>query len=689
MNADVRHAPTPPGEAAVLAPGGALLLTAGLLIASLPALFAGDVAAAMEAMRDRVDAGSPYFSTTRIAVLYGSLPLVVLGSMVAVMAPGLLLMLVAGRPRSLESWVLKGFAASLVTVSAAAGVTQALLGTPLAGPAFVATCVALTTVLGLTLVARARRHGACSWPVSASTARRDVGLMLVVPVVLLIVMTPKFFWESFNGDGAHAFEATRLLLHQPVPFWPDGSGQLASFPGMNTCLFTLPGSWFLRLFGPCEAAVRLPFLLEIMILYAAIVALADARRESSARLGAGPRVLIWGSLVAFSLVLSYSASYNPYCADIALPGTQDALLMAVFLGAVLGYLRREPLWLAAFVLMTLLTSPNGLLLVAGLLGSTILLDRRAPGRIKLVLGAALVGGVGFMLAAPAVLQRLGLPVPGAEHDALALYRRFRYVIPFSVDRLAYVAVPCGLYPLFGLLQLRKADAAARVLWLLAGVLFLVFYWMAFLSLHYFVPAMVLPVAAYWSGPATSAERPRYVAACAAAALVCIVLALPAHASIHTETRDVGSAVDLGEEWRTEYDAMRTGFLKRTAVLGHLFPPVANETVPAASYGGSPLAWSFYSYRSPHDRNYVLTREGEPPPSGGTWVATEDGWSLYVMQEDLLLAHRGMQPRRSLGRPMFLVPRDLLFRRVRAKDRYSIIDLRALVGKQADADGSGR
>ena len=52
----------------------------------------------------------------------------------------------------------------------------------------------------------------------------DLAVLLVVPMVFAAVLAPKFLWESFNGDGAHAFESARLLLNQPTPFWPPDAG---------------------------------------------------------------------------------------------------------------------------------------------------------------------------------------------------------------------------------------------------------------------------------------------------------------------------------------------------------------------------------------------------------------------------------------------------------------------------------
>ena len=45
----------------------------------------------------------------------------------------------------------------------------------------------------------------------------SLGLVLLIPYAALCLLAPKFYWDSFNGDGAHAFESARLLLGQPVP----------------------------------------------------------------------------------------------------------------------------------------------------------------------------------------------------------------------------------------------------------------------------------------------------------------------------------------------------------------------------------------------------------------------------------------------------------------------------------------
>ena len=92
-------------------------------------------------------------------------------------------------------------------------------------------------------------------PLSQAYTRTTILMMVLVPMVLLIALTPKFFWENFNGDGVHAFESARLLLVQPLPFWPASAGEIASFPGITSMLFTFPTSWFIRLFGEFEASI--------------------------------------------------------------------------------------------------------------------------------------------------------------------------------------------------------------------------------------------------------------------------------------------------------------------------------------------------------------------------------------------------------------------------------------------------
>ena len=125
--------------------------------------------------------------------------------------------------------------------------------------------------------------------------------------MFLAVLAPKFYWQTFTGDGMDSFEGARLLFVQPVPFWDRAAGSISNFPSMRSLLSFYPISWFLRLFGEIEISARLPMVLYLTAIYAAIVGLAQHGRS---RLKTTQLSLIWLGLAIYLVVMTYSNTYN-------------------------------------------------------------------------------------------------------------------------------------------------------------------------------------------------------------------------------------------------------------------------------------------------------------------------------------------------------------------------------------------
>jgi hypothetical protein len=507
------------------------------------------------------------------------------------------------------------------------------------------------------------------------------------PILFLVVLTPKFFWEGFNGDGAHAYESSRLLLHQAFSFWSPDAGGVANFPGLNSVLFTYPSSWFIRLFGHHEASARLPFVLYLIVLHAAVVSV--ARNGFGRPLGFAGHALISLGLMSFGLVMSFSTTYDPYCSDIALPATQDALLMICFLGAVLGFVRNEVGWMLLFTLFTLLASPAGPLLLGTWLLGILLGFRSRPFKKAALFAVGLVASAGLLAVLPGILGSLGLPTPGGEHDTGELLRKFRYLLFSDFGRFAFLVVPCGIYPILGVFTWRWTDDVVRALTVVILLVFGTYYLIAFVSLHYFVPVMILPLVVFWRCRQPSAwRRPRTaMALCFLAASCSVVLALPTSTSIYTATREVGASVDVGS--LPGYQEMEPQFFAATRLLDRLFPYDWHQDVPERSYGGSPLAWAYYAQRAAGGdgtKNYILSRSDSLPPVGARLLATEGAASVYVRDPRLWKAHRTMRPAGSNGPAIYAISRDILFKRRRALKRYAIIDVQAWLRRLVYHDG---
>ena len=120
-------------------------------------------------------------------------------------------------------------------------------------------------------------------------------------------------------------------------------------------LFAFPTSWFIRLFGEFEVSARLPYLLFLIAVFGGIQALIAYGQKRS--LSLTELALICLGLTAYTFAVAFSATYNPYTADIALPATQDTLLLVCFLGFLLAFLQDERNWAILFLLLTLFSLP--------------------------------------------------------------------------------------------------------------------------------------------------------------------------------------------------------------------------------------------------------------------------------------------------------------------------------------------
>lgn len=677
--ADVEVSRAPDGT---VASGGTVLFTRsrvaalGLALAAswLPVLaFRGAVTDAAR-LREIALGAHPYFAPGHAFLLYILAPLVIVSAISLLLSPGLLLAAAFDLGDTVARWVLHGFVLSLVAVSVATSAIQAVLGSPLTGLEFAAIVGALSAGASALLYARARGRRPPRWPLADPGAATTLLSMALAPALFAAALAPKLYWESFNGDGAHAFESARLLLTRPFPFWDPAAGEIASFPGITSVLFAYPASWFIRLFGPIEASARLPLLLYLPPLFGAIVALVHrgAPRRETAR-----SWLIWLALAVYVVTVSYSATYSPYSADMALPATQDTLLVVCFLGFALAWSTARWAWMTGFALLTCLSLPNGLLLLGFWLVATLLAWRpiawgpavRVAGAIVLCMGVA-------ALAAP-LLAALGAPAPGGEYGAAGLLRRFAFLQVTDVRRLAYLIVPCGILPAAALLAWRRQDPLARTFTLVTAAAFLFAFVQAHAPLHYYIPAMLLPLVVFWR---IDSAQPRVrTLVTAIAGVAALGLALPGNGRPFMDARAVGLTI---EERVGDYATSDPAVFRASTLLHEIIPYDWEPEVPDERLGGSPLVFNFYAHEagSRPAPNYVVARVGDPSPPGMRAAAGDDEFVVWVRSERLWREQLALRPPTPAGSPVFQMPRGILFRSVALRGGPWIIDLPAIAGK---------
>ena len=346
---------------------------------------------------------------------------------------------------------------------------QALLGTPLRDGWFAVLLVVCSLLSFVVLQLRFAQKRRVSWPFDEVGWRGVLSSIVLVPWLFLAVLAPKFYWQTFTGDGIDGFEAARLLFVQPVPFWDRAVGLIWTFP-VTSVLFVYPISWFMRLFGEIEISARLPMVLYLIAIYAAVVGLAQYGRL---RLKVVEHWLIWLALAIYLVVMTFSNTYNTYYADLANPASLDTLAVACFLGFVFAFVRNEPFWIVLWVVLTYLSLVGGALLVILWLGAVGVLWRPRPRTAIVATLSALIGVVVAAQAAPAVLEAFNLPPPGDGHGLGRLLSRFtgpqlgewgELKFLWHEDylmRWAFVVFPSGILPSLALLGWRRQDSVTR------------------------------------------------------------------------------------------------------------------------------------------------------------------------------------------------------------------------------------
>ncbi|MEO8139460.1 MAG: hypothetical protein ABI742_07440 [Gemmatimonadota bacterium] len=635
-----------------------LLLVTVLAVLAIPALVDPGAVARGGALLDLAASAHPWLGTGSAFLRFIWLPIVATSALVLTLAPGLVLVFVSGVVRSAAEWLLLSLAVSVVLLSLVTESTELIAGGPLRGSAFGALALATTVVCGIVAAAFARPDRILRF---SRTDAHTLAAAAAGSLITLVAFEPKFLWETFNGDGAHAYESARLLLHQALPFWAPDAGGMSNYPGVTSFLASYPTAWFVRLFGENEASARIPYLLFVSAgLYPGLLALIDAGRgEEPADVRA--RWLLWPALLVFTAVMGFSATYNPYHADLALPATQDALVIAWFLGFAWAFVTERRVWICAFAALTFATSPAGQVLLGLWLVAAVLFQRPLPVRTLVVAAGSIV--LWFVIAklSPAMLTALGQNVPGSEHSTGSLAKRLLKVQWRQWRRIVYFVVPGGILPALAVPMLWRQDRTTRTIAAVASAQFAFFYFQSRVSLHYFAPAMVLPLAVFWRmAPTQWPGRGKWLpVTVTAAALLAMLVSLPRNPGPQLAARPVGAEI---EDRLGGYDESASGTFRRSELLSSILPRDAHSSVPDSSYGGSPLSWFYYAHRTPPPRTtaYLFDSDTAPAPAGARLVEHANGVALYVTDEAALERDRARRPPVSIAR-IYFIEKQTLFR----------------------------
>ncbi|HEC26441.1 MAG TPA: hypothetical protein ENI67_03430 [Gammaproteobacteria bacterium] len=644
-----------------------------MVLTWLPALIGAQLVRDVVLLYPLGNSANPYFIPQHGLLLYVGAPMVVISSCAFLLSPGLLFALAFNGGISIGRWMVSGFALSTVMVSITAGVVQSVMDVPLTGNYFSAVVILIALAGFATLFYRVEKDSSIQSPFSTKDDKTILALIVTVPFIILIVLLPKFFWENFNGDGAHAYEAGRLLLHFGLPFWPE-STPTSSYPGTNSMLSAFHVSWFIRMFGEFELSSRLPLILYLIPLFGGMLSLINEGRKN---IGIKECALIWLSITIYVIVVSFSTTYDPYSSDIAMPGVMDTLIIVSYLGFVLSFVRNEKLWMLLFLILTYTTSPAGLMLIGLWFLASALIFRKGVKQQLLVTFLGILACIIFASVAPKVFSLLNINPPGTELDSGGMLRKFAFLNFVDFQKLLYLIIPSGIYTVFGFLIWKGLDKLTKTLALVTIIYFSVFYVMAFYSLHYFIATMLLPLIVFWRNSLihNPEHKTKVLTASAIAGFFALWISLPNTTKIYTESRIVGSSISNKIEG---YDKFSADAFIATNMLYHLFPADADPKVPRDTYGGSPISWNYYAHK-PNDRvieknNYVLQYAKDMPPLGMMLAKKDNLFALYVKNENTWEKHKALRPITPVGSKIYQINRDVLFGRAPAQKKEGIINL---------------
>jgi hypothetical protein len=576
---------------------------------------------------------SPYFVPSEALLLYLAMPLVVLAAFTFLLAPGLLAVFALGGASRIDALMLRSFMSAMILHIAVSSPVKILLMGGLSVSRFLTLQCTLIGVLFLLVMLRVHRGGAIAWPLNNREGWRRLLWILVISVLVCVAFLPAIFWQDMNGDGIEALYLGRSLSEHLTPRGPSNNGLMGFGAGLISS--SLPIYWLVALFGPVEAAARLPLALYLPLLFCGVTALAELGSKRALTWYEEAAVVL--ALAGYTVAMAYNGSFNPYFADIAAPTVSDTFLIVVVLGAILSLWSARQTEFVLFCLLAAFARPTGLLIMIFLGIACSLLARTR--RRELVSRVAVA--VGLCSVVWLTYENLYLAyLSGGEaiaFQATSLLSRLQYLQFFDFPRLLWVSAPTGLLPAATtvfILFAPRDDALSRALAAVSAAYFMFFYIQAFVALHHFIPVMILPLVVFWRFMVARPARPAVVAIVALITFACVAASMPRHLQIHRTPRLVAATLDyrIGDFFHGSYSESQKAH-RNSAVVRDLFPAYPSpKRNPADSWVAPPLALVYYASRfddPTRNINYVIQLQSTPAPEGFSKVASRRGADAYV------------------------------------------------------------
>lgn len=627
---------------------------------------------------------NPYFVPGHFLLLYVGVPASILAAIALVLLPGFLFTLLAGGTSSSTRWVIRSFGAAYVlNVTLLTGLK--LFGVRISATVFLLTQLGVLLLLAALLIRRVSIGRPVRWPLAEELERRRLWWLVAIPAFAAIALLPVILWQDMNEDGLEALEIGRSLATFIIPRFPHEL-ELSGL-GNPMASVAFPVSWFVALFGPIDAAARIPLLLYLPVLYMAMLALAEwgtRRRLTFAEEGA-----VALALAIFVVTMGYSASYNPYSADLAAPAAFDTFVPLCLAAAILFLWEKNVGWFLLFVILGYFARPTGLLslLLLAVSGAAFLhrADRvRSLTMIGAGIGACVV--VGYLYEILLGIASEGRPIAYGG----SLLNRVRFLQFLDLRRLLFLLIPTGLIPAGALFVLRPQDRHAKMLTGFILLYFLFFYLQAFVALHHFAPVMILPVVVLWRIVLNGSPRRWLRPVVYAAATLCFVLSLPRSFELLRAYRAVGASLKYGiGDYEGDYAEFRAAIDARK-LLFSLFPADWEVSDPAKELVGAPTSMMRYAFVGQgKDVNYVVLPTAADAPAGFTEVTRAEtdfgidysegdlGGAVFVRDTLRWQRQRFSPPPTGYRSPLYDIPRETLFDFLGRPARNYSLDLRSL------------
>jgi hypothetical protein len=614
-----------------------------------------------------------YFSIDHAGLLYVQLPLVFLTALYFWLAPGLMLTLTLSNPRRVTTLLAHAFLASFAVQAAATTLGKLLGPLPLERSVFLAVSftLGLAAWLGLWIAGRRKQ---LLLSLSVPNKRRAIVITLM-PVVALITLLPFIFWQDFNPDGLEACTVADSLSWHYLPQLPTDAGFISIGTGLIAQAFLYHP--FVMMFGAIEAGVRLPLLLLLPVLFSLLVELIEWK--SRMPLQWPHELLLVAGLAVFVVAMSFNASYDPYFADISSPTVQEAMTALAMVGILFALTANSSAALIGFSVLAVFSRPTGLLFMLMLLPAVVL---TMPGYRKkwlLRLAVAIMVSMGLIALYQAVYLPWAFPAELAASSGDGALSRLRYLTLFDVKRAAFLIFPAGIAPALALLFFPRQDALARLVTLLTVAYFTFFYLLAFVAMHHFTPAMLLPLIVFWRlflGLPESRQKIVYAAA-AAMAVLAFGVSLPNHFTVNRTASTIGARIAFLSD---DSDQELTRHMAQADLLNEVARYEWWVQDPAREYIGSPLALVYYADRTgpvTANHNYIILPDTALPPPDTEKIKTQAGATLYVRNLDTLYRDRYHDFEVNYMSPLYFIPRSTLFEYWGAPQKNYDVDIKQI------------